>query len=149
MPGCVFHASGEQFAVDVFLAESTLAPYKIYRRGEPTRRTAQPGRQHEDSGFSLLASAADGDLAAEGSDALLFLRTHASELARLAQFPGVTDLRLDFAYYRRKTLLQCDYLPPELLFLAGSLRIGIELSLYPAPVKPKSRKKPRADELDR
>jgi hypothetical protein len=57
-------------------------------------------------------------------------------LARLAQFLGVTEIRLDFVCYRRKTFLLCDYLPPEFSSLAGSLRIGIELSLYPSPAKP-------------
>lgn len=135
MPGCVLHARGEQFAVDAFLAESSLAPYQVHRRGEPIQSVTRPGRHYEDSGFSLDASAADGDLEAECAEVLQFLRTHASELARLAQFPGVNDIRLDFGYYRRKSFCQCDYLPPELLLLAGSLRIGIELSLYPAPDK--------------
>jgi hypothetical protein len=141
MPGCVLHASGEQFAVDAFLAESSLAPYRVYHRGELIRRVTGRDRQREESALSLDASSADGDLEAECADVLQFLRTHASELARLAQFPGVTDIRLDFAYYHRKTFLQCDYLPPELLFLAGSLRIGIELSLYPSPAKPRKKAK--------
>jgi hypothetical protein len=137
MPGCMFHASGEQFTVDAFLAESSLAPYCVYHRGEPIPSIAHLDRRREVSGLSLEASSADGDLEAECADVLQFLRTHAGELARLAQFPGVTDIRLDFAYYRRKTFLQCDYLPPELLLLAGSLRIGIELSLYPPAAKPR------------
>jgi hypothetical protein len=139
MPGCVLHASGEHFAVDAFMAESSLAPYKICHRGDSMGRASFPDRCYEKSSLSLDASSADGDLAAECADVLQFLRTHASELSRLAQFPGVTDIRLDFAYYRRRTFLQCDYLPPELLFLAGSLRIGIELSLYPAPIKPRKK----------
>jgi hypothetical protein len=143
MPGCVFHASGEHFAVDAFLAESSLTPYSVYHRGEPKPSVFNPRRQIEQSGFCLHASFADGDLEAECTDVLLFLRTHASELARLAQYPGVTDIRLDFAYYARRSSFQCNYMPPELLFLAGSLRIGIELSLYPASAKP--RKKPKAE----
>lgn len=146
MPGCVLHASGEQFAVDAFLSESSLAPYSVYHRGDPIHKVARHQKYCEVSGFKLDASSADGDLEAECADVLQFLRTHASELARLAQFPGVTDIRLDFAYYRRKTFFQCDYLPPELLFLAGALRIGIELSLYPTPSKP--RKKPNAKTRD-
>ena len=142
MPGCILHVSGEHFAVDAFLAESSLTPYKVYHRGESMRRVSFPERCYEESALSLDASSADGDLDAECADVLQFLRTHASELARLAQFPGVGDIRLDFAYYRRKTSIQCDYLPPELLFLAGSLRIGIELSLYPTPIRPP--KKPNA-----
>ena len=141
MPGCVLHASGKQFAVDAFLAESSLIPYLVCHRGDPIRSVARPGRRYEESSLSLDTSSADGDLEAECADVLQFLRTHASELARLAQFPGVTDIRLDFAYNCRRTSFQCDYLPPELLFLAGSLRIGIELSLYPAPAKPRKKVK--------
>jgi len=63
----------------------------------------------------------------------VFLRKHQSELSRLASFPGVDDRHLDFGYHHRDAAVQCDYLPPELLALAGSLGIGIELSLYPAP----------------
>ena len=108
MPGCVFHASGEQFAVDAFLAESSLTPYRLYHRGDSMRRVSFPERCYEESGFCLDASSADGDLVAECSDVLQFLRTHASEFARLAQFPGVTDMHLDFAYYRRRVAVQCD-----------------------------------------
>lgn len=73
----------------------------------------------------------DGDLSRQAGDAIFFLRRHQTEFGRLAKFPGLTDRRLDFGYDRRDVIIQCDYLPPELLTLAGELGIGIELSLYP------------------
>ncbi len=44
-------------------------------------------------------------------------------------------MRIDFGYYSRidghHVVVQCDFLPAQLLRLAGELRIGFELSLYP------------------
>lgn len=129
MPGCVLRVSGDEFQVDAFLADSNLQPYDVHHRGEIRSRS----RRHTDSGFRLDVSSADGNLAVEVSDALAFLTTHAAELQRLRDFPGVTDVRLDFGHYRRDVVAQFDYLPPDLLARAGNLGIGIELSLYPAP----------------
>ncbi|HEY3857560.1 MAG TPA: hypothetical protein VGO67_24525 [Verrucomicrobiae bacterium] len=86
----------------------------------------------EDSGFSLDVSNIDGELSGQIKDAIVFLRKHQSEISRLVGFPGVDDRRLDFGYDNRNAFVQCDYLPPELLALTGSLGVGIELSLYSA-----------------
>jgi hypothetical protein len=126
MPGCVLHVSSEDFQVDVFLADSNLRPYRVHHRGDTGHRS----RLFTDSGLSLDVSSADGDLGAEITDAVCFLDAHEAELRHLRTFPGVTDMRLDFGYYRRNVTAQFDYLPPELLGRAGKLGIGIELSLY-------------------
>jgi hypothetical protein len=126
MPGCVLHVTGDDFAVDAFLAESSLRPYRVHHRGETRCRAGA----FPDSGLSLAISDADGQLSEEVADATRFLTEHEPELRRLQSFPGVTDLRLDFGYYAREVAAQFDYLPPELLARAGSLGIGIELSLY-------------------
>jgi hypothetical protein len=126
MPGCVLHVRGDDFRVDAFLADSNLRPFRVLHRGDLGPRS----RPSTDSGFSLDVSAADGDLGAEIADAIRFLTVHEAELNRLRDFPGVSDMRFDFGYYRRDVAAQFDYLPPELLLRAGTLRIGIELSLY-------------------
>jgi hypothetical protein len=83
------------------------------------------------TGFSVIVSDIWGDLRAQVPDAIAFLREHELELARLASYPGVSDMRLDFPYARREgAAVQSDSLPPELLVLAGSLGITIELTLY-------------------
>jgi hypothetical protein len=128
MPGCVFHVSGQDFGVDEFLEATSLKPNQVWRRGEVRNRK---GEICEHSGFSMNVSEIDGDLAGQCEDAIIFLRRHKAELAQLAALPGANDRRLDFGYDRRDVAVQCDYLPPELLALAGSLGIGIELSLYP------------------
>lgn len=132
MPGCVLHVSGEHFDVDAFLARSSLRPGRVHHRGEARRRAGV----FADSGLSLDVSDADGQLAVEVGDAIRFLTEHEAELRRLQSFPGVADLRLDFGYYARESVAQFDYLPPELLVRAGSLGIGIELSLYHVSPEP-------------
>lgn len=128
MAGCIFRASGEHFAVNAFLAVSSLTPDTVWHRGEPVQRNRS---QLQTSGFSVVVSNSWGVLPPQIDDALVFLRTHEYELARLRQIPAVTDLRLDFAYERRQAPFQCDTLPHQLLLTAGSLGISIELSLYP------------------
>ena len=126
MPGCVLRVLGGSFDVDAFLAHSTLEPYEVHRRGEARRKT----EVFTDSGFCIDVSEVNGKISDEVIDAIQFLSTHTLELHRLQQFPGVTELTLDFGYYARRVLAQYDYLPPALLIRAGSLGIGIKLSLY-------------------
>jgi hypothetical protein len=128
MPGCVLHVRGEDFDVDAFLADSGLRPYRVHHRGEPSRSGSYPH-----GGFSLVVSDVNGDLNAEIADATTFLSAHEAELLRLHGFSGVSDMRLDFGYYRRDVAGQFEYLPPQLLALAGRCGIGIELSLYATP----------------
>ena len=129
MPGCILHVSGEDFQVDAFLASSNLRPYRVHHRGEIGHRS----RPLIDSGLSLDVSSADGNsIKVQIVDAIVFLSTHTAELERLRDFPGVTSMLLDFGYYRRDVAAQIEYLPPELLLRAGTLGIGIKLSLYAA-----------------
>jgi hypothetical protein len=61
------------------------------------------------------------------------LQRHEAELRELRAEHKIDDLRLDFPQWLRigeLTVTQSDYLPPSLLSVAGSLGIGIELSLY-------------------
>ena len=129
MPGCVLHVSGEDFIVDAFLANSDLRPYRIRHHGDNSGLK----RPISKSGFSIDVSSVDGDLGAQILDAVAFLSAHELELQRLRDFPGVSDMRLDFGYYWRDMAAQFDYFPPHLLAQAGKLGIGIALSLYTLP----------------
>ena len=128
MPGCIFRASGEDFEIDRFLARSGLRPSRTHHRGDVGIRA----RPLAESGFILKVSDADGCLPAEIADTIQFLSANEGELEKLRDFPGVTDMRLDFGIYRRDVAAQVDYFPPDLLARAGRLGIGIELSIYAA-----------------
>jgi len=130
----VLRAYGDSFDVDAFLADCTLPVIAVKRRGEPVLPASQPnGRRLEQSGVHVSASDADFDeFPRQVAEATEFLRAEAEQVRRLCQFPGVEGVTLDFGIARRDAVVQCDYLPPELVRLAGSLGLGIELSQYPA-----------------
>jgi hypothetical protein len=137
MPDLVFHAVGKKFDPRPYLTTSSLKPYSTFLRGDPILSGNK--KTHRAGGFKCLVSSRDGDLAGQIEDAILFLKTSHEDLRRLAQLPEVESKHLDFGYYLRidqkRIFAQSDYLPPELLKLAGELGIGIELSLYPSPAK--------------
>ncbi len=130
----ILRAYGPDLDVDAFLVGCPLPVCAVKRRGEPVLPASQPnGRRHEWSGVHLSASNADfGDFPRQVKEATEFLRANAAEIRRLCEFPGVEGVTLDFGIARRDVPLQCDHLQAELVRLAGSLGLAIELSQYPA-----------------
>ena len=124
---------GDAFDPDEFLATARLPVCSKFRKGE---QASSRGRLYETSGFNCVASRDTEELHEQVPDAIAFLTTHADDLRTLADINGIESKFLDFGYACRLgsngVALQGDYLPPELLRLAGSLGIGIALSLYPA-----------------
>jgi Domain of unknown function (DUF4279) len=127
MPGCVFRASGDEFKPHEFLASSLFNACNVFRKGEPRGKTSI----WNSSGFTVEVSAASGnELRKQVQDAVEFLVTNREEIVRLKDCTGLSDIRLDFGINRKNGFLQCSYLPPQLLELAGALKVGIELSIY-------------------
>lgn len=129
----VLRAYGTDFDPDRFCSESGLRPCKLYRRGEPQLpRTKPEGRKKEQSGINIVVSDADfHEFPRQVEETLAFLEAHKDELSRLRSFPGIEVMTVDFGIERRDVIVQCDYLPPPLIRLAGELGIGIEISQYP------------------
>jgi hypothetical protein len=119
--------------VDSFLKESSLKPYDVYRKGEPRRRTKTDSALHDDSGLKVEVSDAEfEDLQKQVADAISFLKQNRQELETLCRFPGVERACLDFGLNKRDVFCQQDTLPAELLYLAGSIGLDIDLSQFPA-----------------
>ena len=129
--GCYFTASGQAFDVDSFLIRTTLDADAVFYRGQPLR--VPKGKPLDRSGFSVTINHTKtfGDLTSQIPKALRFLRKRRRELLRLSRFPGVTDLRLVFPCCRPAGTYGIERFPAELLELAGSRSIVIELSFYP------------------
>jgi hypothetical protein len=126
---CVLRASGPDFDVDAFLADSPLKPDAVFRKGEPApvpRRGPQNARL---SGFNHTVSQASlDDLATQVDDATEFLDEYEDELRRLGSFEGVELVYLDFGVRRGEGEVHTDILPAGLLWRAGALDISITLS---------------------
>jgi hypothetical protein len=131
---CVLRVSGPAFDPEAFLEETTLKPLHVFLRGEPWVPSEPEGPRHQESGFHVHVSDADWDgLRHQAADAERFLEANRAELTRLAQFPGVASLCLDFPLHLKVgggVLAQSDYFPARLAALAGSLGIDLEFSLY-------------------
>jgi hypothetical protein len=128
---CVLRVIGTAFDVDAYLKDSRLVASVVFRRGEP-RVTGQPeGPWRAASGFNVAVSDATvNDLAAQVRDALRFLREHEDDLRRLASYPGMEEMCLDFAVQRRDVIAQSDLFPAELLWQAGALDIDLVVTHY-------------------
>ena len=133
----ILRAYGIAFDVDGFVAESTLPICALKRRGEPVFPGSQPeGRKNEQSGVHVSASDADfHEFPKQVEEATAFLRSYYEQVRQLCEFPGVEGVTLDFGLSRRDVVVQCDKLSAELVRLAGSLDLAIELSQYPASDK--------------
>ena len=130
----VLRASGRDFDVDAFVADSTWEIERVFRRGEPRLPKTRPGgRRHEASGLNVVVSEADlHQFEAQLTDAVEFLTRSAAEVRRLAAFPGVTSVVVDFGIAWRDGAAESNRFPAELVRLAGTFGIALELSHYPA-----------------
>jgi len=129
--GCYLTARGRTFDVDSFLKRTTLDADTIFYRGQPLK--VPKGKLREVSGFSVTINHTKvfGDLEPQIPKALKFRRNHQEELRRLSRFPGVSDLWLVFPCCRPEGTYGVERFPAELLDLAGSRGISIEVSFYP------------------
>ena len=142
---CVLRARGIDFAVDEFLAESSLKPIAIFRKGQPQwPKVNSAGPKLRASGFHASVSEADfSDIKTQIDDALDFLQQNQTELSRLIALPGIERVWLDFGIEERDVAAQHESFPPNLLSLAGNLGIWIDFTLYPSQ-KPGVPRTPRA-----
>ena len=129
----VLRASGPDFDVDAFVADCDWDVSKVYHRGEALLPRTQPhGRTHTESGLNIVVSDAGFDeFGDQIEDAIEFLRDNVLEVQKLVAFAGVTGAVLDFGIAWRDVVAQSDQFPSELVRLAGSCGIALELSHYP------------------
>lgn len=129
----VLRASGPDFDVDAFVAECEWGVSNVFHRGEALLPATQSdGRKRRESGLNVVISEAGfHEFADQIDDAIEFLTKRASVVRKLAALPGMTGVVLDFGIAWRDAVAQSDQFPAELVRLAGSCGIGLELTHYP------------------
>ncbi len=133
---CYLRAFGKDFDVDVYLADHPCEVSNLYHKGDPEFKSKPDGRKLEASGFSVYVSDVEmDDLKTQISEAIEFLRDEVviREIPSLVSYPGVEEVSLDFGVTREgrdKFPVKWYYFPPELLKLAGTLGVGLEMSFY-------------------
>jgi hypothetical protein len=137
MSPTVITASGKQFDVDKFVADTGIKPAHLYRIGEPRGPRGRRGI-HELSGIVIDVTDGD-DLAEQILEAEAFVEANLGILERLRDWPGVDEPVLDFGYNSRigkgtdgqRITIACDRFDASFLLKLGRLGLGIELTLYP------------------
>jgi hypothetical protein len=141
---CTLRVSSKKATLAPFLARARMPVYESHSKGDVQRHGRGKGSPFDDSGFKSSVSEKDwNDLPGQISDAIRFLRRYQSDLLRLKD-EFRCEMQLDFPYELRigknHVCAQFDFLPPNLIVLAGLLAIGIEMSLYPAVGEVRSKK---------
>jgi hypothetical protein len=132
VPACILHVLGDNFSPDDFLAKSKLPVLSCFLKG-----TARPGRARAatTSGFTCQIGSDNATFSEQTEHSLAFLKTFQRELAPISSMPAVESFYLELAYDCRLNdsdcVVQRDFLPAELLAIAGGLGVGICLTLFP------------------
>ena len=128
MSGCVLRVFGEEFAVDVFLEQSTFEPCAVWRKGET--RFKSSGKREETSGFNVFVGG--DDFEQQVRDASRFVTRNAASLGYLASRSDVA-VALDFGVHHDVDgdIIWPSYrLKPDFTKVCGDLGIEIAISVY-------------------
>jgi len=110
-----------------------LPVYRLHEKGEQPE-IGNEESTYEDYGFCCDVSDRDWcDVEGQIIDMISFLEVYSYILEKLKQTHDIDDWRFDLPYectLNKKDFSQFNYLPPQLIKLAGELGIGIELSMY-------------------
>ena len=127
----LLHVASDSSSFKTFLEQTKLPINQSHEKGDVYKSKKPP---YQDYAFSCKVSEDKWyDFDGQVQDILEFLKRFKTELLTLMQKYPVDDIRFDIGYsceINNKILVQCEFLPPELLTLAGQLNIGIELSIY-------------------
>lgn len=127
---CIFRATGEDFDVDAFLTNCPIAPFKVWRRGEPRGGPEAPPAA--ESGIAFVVSDAEfTDWTGQLREAQAWFEACQPLVLTLTQWPGVSRAWVDFGAALRPPNWRSYTLPPDLAALIGSLGVHIMLSVYP------------------
>jgi hypothetical protein len=127
--------AGKDLNIDELLSDIDIEPSRVWKKGEKKFKSIRPNETHKWSGVSFCASDADmGEFDLQVQDCIEFLNEFQAEISRMLRASDIEEAALDFGIELRDVAIHSDYLPAELIKLAGHLGIGIELSHYP-PMK--------------
>jgi hypothetical protein len=133
---CILRVSGRDLIPADLLRGSSLAVDRQWNKGEPRRvRGSASAQLHEDSGFTLVLSEADGDeVPAQIADALAYLSANTRYLEPILSHRSIEARYIDFAWWfpvdADGPAAQACRFPVELLALCSKLGLALEVSVY-------------------
>ena len=129
---CVLKIYSDTYSFKNFSESTKLPVYSVFDKGE--YRDTKKVRKITVNTLSLDVSEKDwGDFPSQATDAISFLSMHYDELSKLLNSINDVEACLDFPIYSRldnRIINQNDYIPKELVALAGKLNLEIGMSQY-------------------
>lgn len=130
---CVLRLIGEYFDVDSFEKECNVQFSKKTHKGEPMFKTKPDDKRViPQSSLSVTTSEAEfDDLDGQIKDTIKYLEANYDDLSIIQKTSDIEYAFLDFGIdSERKRFCQDVAFPPELVKLAGELKIGLTVSIY-------------------
>lgn len=130
---CCLRAFGRDFDVGGFCKTSTLEVSTIYRKGEPKYPASQPdGPRLDISGLIVVLDNSGFDsIEPQIAASREYLNAHWRELRRLAKYPGVDGVFVDFSVESLDdTCGQCERIPADVVKCAARAHVGIAITVY-------------------
>ena len=129
---CLLKIYSDTFSFKAFSEYTDIPVFSVFDKGE--YRNKKKTRESKEYVLSLDVSDKEwDDFPGQADDAIRFLCEHNEELQRLLCSSGDISACLDFPIYSRlndEIINQNDYIPRELVSLAGRLRLEIGMSQY-------------------
>ncbi len=129
---CVLKIYSDTFSFKAFSEDTDISVFSVFDKGE--FRNKKKTRVSKENVLSLDVSDKEwDDFPGQVDDAIRFLSEHYEELQRLLCSSEDISACLDFPIYSRlndEIVNQNDYIPRELVSLAGKLNLEIGMSQY-------------------
>ena len=129
---CILKVYSDNESFESFSQITDIPVYSLYNKGE--RKNEKTDDIHTDFRISFDVSEKEwDDIEGQIDDAILFLNKYKEQIQDLLTRHSISDAYLDFSLWSRlndNVVNQNDYLPRELVKIAGNLNIGIEMGIY-------------------
>ena len=129
---CILKVYSDNNSFKSYATTTNIPVYSTYEKGDYRNETKKIVR--EDYRISFVVSDREwDDLNGQIEESILFLEKHYEELNMFLSNHNVSDAYLDFPIYSQldeNIVNQNEYLPKELIVLAGKLSLGIEMGIY-------------------
>jgi len=129
---CVLHAFSDSKSFKGFAKTTAIPLYSCLDKGEVLNPKSRALARENRISFDVSEKDWD-DFPGQVADAIAFLTKWETDLSKLITDFEPEDVTLDFPLYSRlndRIINQNDYLPKELVILAGRLGLCIGMSIY-------------------
>ena len=126
---CVLRVYSENDSFKEFAGKTIMPVYVCFDKGEERGKRII---SCFDIRFTVSEKEWD-DFNGQVEDAILYLKKYKYEFSKLQKKHDISNAYLDFPLWsklNKKIVGQFEYIPKELITLAGELNIGIEISIY-------------------